>query len=151
MAVSDAVAAYKQYIQPLAKQGLRLGSPAVTNGAGANVGINWLKQFISGCGSDCTIDFVVAHYYAWDHADDFKTYLTTFHQTFNKPVWVTEFGVTSGDADAFLKEVLPWLDAQDWIERYAYHMVAPATSGSQWLINEAGNGLSSTGQVYAST
>ncbi|KAF1839974.1 glycoside hydrolase family 128 protein [Cucurbitaria berberidis CBS 394.84] len=148
MAVGDAVAAYRKYIQPLAKQGLRLGSPAVTNGNEANKGINWLKQFVAGC-SDCQIDFVVAHYYAWDKAEDFKNYLKNFHQTFNKPLWVTEFGVTEGNADAFLAQVLPWLDSQDWIERYAYHMVAPS-SGSQWLINAAGSGLSSTGQVYAS-
>lgn len=148
MAVGDAVAAYRQYIQPLAKQGLRLGSPAVTNSNDAGKGINWLKQFVASC-SDCQIDFVVAHYYAWDKAEDFQNYLINFHKTFNKPVWLTEFGVTSGNADAFLKTVLPWLDAQDWIERYAYHMVAPS-SGSQWLINSAGNGLSSTGQVYAS-
>lgn len=147
MAVSDAVNAYRQYIQPLGKQGLRLGSPAVTNGNEPNKGINWLKQFVAGC-SDCQIDFVVAHYYAWDKAEDFKNYLTNFHQTFNKPVWVTEFGVTEGNADAFLKEVLPWLDSTSWIERYAYHMVAPS-AGQQWLLNPAGNGLSSTGQVYA--
>jgi len=149
MDVGTAVAAYRQYIQPLAEQGLKLGSPAVTNGNEAGKGMNWLKSFVDSC-SDCQIDFVVTHYYAWAKAEDFKTYLKTFHTTFGKPVWVTEFGVTEGNADEFLKEVLPWLDAQDWIERYAYHMVAPA-SGSQFLINSAGTGLSTTGQVYATT
>lgn len=149
MAVGAAVAAHRQYIQPLAAQGLRIGSPSVTNGDGPNKGINWLKQFMSGC-SGCQIDFVVAHYYAWDKAEDFKNYLTKFHTTFGKNVWVTEFGVTEGNADEFLKQVLPWMDSQAWIERYAYHMVAPANGGPQYLINAAGNGLSSTGQVYAS-
>lgn len=148
MDVGSAVAAYKQYIHPLGEQGLRLGSPAVTNGNEPNKGINWLKQFMSQC-SDCQVDFVVAHYYAWDKAEDFKNYLQTFHKTFNKPVWVTEFGVSEGNADEFLKQVLPWLDSQDWIERYAYHMAAPA-DGPQFLINAAGNALSSTGQIYAS-
>ncbi|KAF1941613.1 hypothetical protein EJ02DRAFT_194957 [Clathrospora elynae] len=149
MAVADAVAAHRQYIQPLAAQGLRIGSPSVTNSNDANKGINYLKQFMAGC-SGCQIDFVVAHYYAWDKADDFKNYLQKFHDTFGKPVWVTEFGVTSGNADTFLKQVLPWLDSQSWIERYAYNMVAPTTD-TPFLINAAGNGLSSTGQVYAST
>ena len=100
----------------------------------------------------CQIDFVVAHYYAWDNAQDFKNYLEKFHKTFNKPVWVTEFGVTSGDANAFLKQVLPWMDAQPWIERYAYHMVAPSTGTStdkKYLISADGNSLSDIGTTFA--
>lgn len=148
--VDDAVKAHKKYIQPLAGQGLKIGSPAVTNGNEPNKGINYLKQFIAQC-SDCQIDFVVAHYYAWANADDFKNYLTKFHETFNKPVWVTEFGVNpgEGDADAFLKEVLPWLDSTEWIGRYAYHMAAPDVEGKSYLVNSAGNGLTKPGQTYA--
>ncbi|RMZ66705.1 TIR2 Cold shock induced [Pyrenophora seminiperda CCB06] len=148
MDVASAVATHQAFIQPLAAQGLRIGSPAVTNGNEPGKGMEWLKNFVSSC-SGCQLDFVVTHYYAWDKAEDFKTYLQKFHATFNKPVWVTEFGVTSGDADEFLRQVLPWMDAQPWIERYAYHMVAPATN-TKFLINANGQGLSSTGQVYAS-
>jgi len=150
MSVSDAVTAHKQYIQPLAGS-LRIGSPAVTNGDGDAKGINWLKSFVSQC-SDCQIDFVVAHYYAWDKAADFKAYLQKFHDTFNKPVWVTEFGVTEGDAPAFLKEILPWMDSQSWIERYAWHMAAPTTdaAGLKYLLNEAGSALNDVGSAFAS-
>jgi len=149
MDVATAVAAHKQFIQPLAQQHIRIGSPAVTNAKEANKGADWLKQFIAQC-TGCQIDFVVAHYYAWDNLDDFKNYLKSFHDTFNKPVWLTEFGVTQGNAEEFLKKALPWLDSQDWIERYAYNMVAPAASGNDYLINTAGTGLSSVGNVYAS-
>ncbi|KAF1932016.1 glycoside hydrolase family 128 protein [Didymella exigua CBS 183.55] len=150
MSVSDAVTAHKQYIQPLAGS-LKIGSPAVTNGDGDAKGINWLKSFMSQC-SGCQIDFVVAHYYAWDKAADFKSYLTKFHETFNKPVWVTEFGVTEGDAPAFLKEVLPWMDQQSWIEKYAWHMAAPTTNegGLKFLLNEAGSALNDVGAAFAS-
>lgn len=150
MSVSDAVIAHKKYIQPLSGS-LKVGSPAVTNGDGADKGINWLKSFMSSC-SDCKIDFVTAHYYAWDHAEDFKTYMTNFHKTFNKPVWITEFGVNEGDAPAFIKEVLPWMDAQDWIERYAWHMAAPTTgdAGLKFLLNEAGTALNDVGTAFAS-
>lgn len=150
MSVSDAVTAHKKYIQPLAGK-LKIGSPAVTNGDGEAKGINWLKSFMSGC-SDCQIDFVVAHYYAWDKAEDFKNYLIKFHKTFNKPVWVTEFGVTEGNAPAFLKEVMPWMDKQDWIERYAWHMAAPTTGegGLKFLLNESGSGLNEVGTAFAS-
>ncbi|CAA9957423.1 hypothetical protein CFE70_001001 [Pyrenophora teres f. teres 0-1] len=147
MDVGTAVATYKKFIQPLAAQGLRAGSPAVTNSNEPGKGIEWLQNFVSSC-DGCQIDFVVAHYYAWDKVDDFKNYLIKFHKTFNKPVWVTEFGVNEGNADEFLKQVLPWMDAQDWIERYAYFMAAPAAD-KKFLINANGQGLSSTGQIYA--
>ncbi|KAJ4325820.1 hypothetical protein N0V94_000381 [Neodidymelliopsis sp. IMI 364377] len=154
MSVDDAVKAHKKHIQPLAST-LKVGSPAVTNGAseGSQVkGMDWLKSFMSGC-SDCKIDFVTAHWYSWDKADDFKKYMTNFHETFNKPVWITEFGVTEGDAPTFLKEILPWMDKQDWIERYAWHMAAPTTNegGLKFLINEAGDALNEVGQAFAST
>jgi hypothetical protein len=150
MSVGDAVAAHKKYMQPLAGSGLKIGSPAVTNAGEPNKGIDYLKQFMSGC-SDCQVDFVVAHYYAWDNVDDFKNYLTKFHDTFKKPVWLTEFGINpgQGDADAFLKKVLPWLDQTEWIQRYAYHMAAPDVEGKSYLVNTAGNGLTPAGTTYA--
>lgn len=150
MSVMDAVIAHKKFIQPLAGT-LKIGSPAVTNGVGEAKGISWLKSFMTAC-SDCKIDFVVAHYYAWDKPEDFKAYLIKFHQTFNKPVWVTEFAVNEGNAPAFLREVLPWMDQQSWIERYAWHMAAPnmGPDGIQFLLNEAGSALNEVGVAFAS-
>ena len=151
MPVDQAIAAHKKFIdQPLRGKGLKIGSPSVTNADEPNKGINYLKQFMAGC-SDCQIDFVVAHYYAWDKVDDFKNYLTKFHKTFNKPVWVTEFGINpgQGDVNAFLKEVLPWMDQTEWIHRYAYHMAAPDVEGKSYLVNAAGNALTSAGVTYA--
>jgi hypothetical protein len=153
MTVDQAVSAHKQYIQqPLANSGLKIGSPAVTNGPEKNKGIDYLQQFMAGC-SDCQIDFVVAHYYASANVADFKNYLTKFHDTFKKPVWVTEFGINpgQGDVNAFLKEVLPWMDSTEWIHRYAYHMAAPDVEGKAYLVNSAGNGLTSAGVTYATS
>ncbi|KAL5121348.1 hypothetical protein ACEQ8H_000816 [Pleosporales sp. CAS-2024a] len=150
MSVDTAVAAHKKYMQPLAGSGLTIGSPAVTNGGGANKGISYLQKFLSAC-SGCQIDFVVTHYYGTDNVDDFTTYLTQFHNAFNMPIWITEFGVNpgQGNADAFLKKVLPWLDQTEWVHRYAYHMAAPDVEGKSYLVNSAGNGLSSAGITYA--
>jgi hypothetical protein len=139
-------------IQPFAEKGLRIGSPAVTNAGDnePNKGINYLKQFMAGC-DGCQIDFVVAHYYAWDKVEDFKNYLTKFHDTFKKPVWVTEFGINpgQGDPEKFLQEALPWMDSTEWIERYAYHMAAPDVDGKSYLLNTAGNALTAVGNTYA--
>jgi hypothetical protein len=150
MSLSDAISAHKQYIQPLAGS-LKIGSPAVTNGGDEGKGLSFLSQFMAGC-DGCQIDFVVVHWYSWDKPADFKSYMKGVHDTYKKPVWITEFGVTEGDADKFLADVLPWLDSQDWIERYAWHMAAPTSGdGLKFLVDPSGNSLSSTGQVFATT
>jgi hypothetical protein len=148
MDIDRAVQAHRKFLQPLAGLGLRIGAPAVTYAVGPGKGINWLKEFMARC-SDCQIDFVAVHWYAWDNLEDFKRYMQVMHQTFCKPLWITEFGVDEGDADEFLRHVLPWMDQQAWIQRYAYYLVAPSTAQSQYLIDAPGAGLSSTGRVYA--
>jgi hypothetical protein len=70
--------------------------------------------------------------------------MDAYNQT-GKHVWLTEFGALGSDdeIDVFLQAVLPWLDAQSYVERYAYFMAA---NGS--LIT--GGSLSTYGQTYAS-
>jgi hypothetical protein len=148
MDTTRASVAHRKYVQPLAGLGLQIGSPAVTSSTEPGKGINWLKEFLARC-SDCQIDFVVVHWYAWNKPEDFKKYMQAVHEAFCMPIWITEFGVHEGDADEFLRDVLPWMDQQTWIERYAYYMAAPSTGSSQFLINAAGSALSSTGLIYA--
>jgi hypothetical protein len=149
--VGVTAAAHKEWIQPLAEKypDLRIGAPAVTNGVqdsntGALMGIPYLKAFLEAC-DGCKIDFVVAHWYdAAENVEYFKNHLEEIHTASGgKNVWLTEFGA-SGDAEAFLKTVMPWMDEQPWLMRYSYQWAAPGS-----LINEAGDGLSSLGQVFA--
>jgi len=144
LAYTDAAAGYKKYMMPFAAKA-KLGSPAVTNGA-APMGLTYLKNFISAC-SGCQIDFVPIHWY--DSASNvayFKQYVQdAYNAGGKKPIWITEFQA-SGSADqqnAFLKEVLPWLDAQDYVQRYAWFM---AGSGSGQLLS--GTALSEIGNTY---
>ncbi|POS85717.1 hypothetical protein EPUL_004139 [Erysiphe pulchra] len=143
LTVAEAVAGYQQLMQPYAGK-VKLGSPAVTNGA-SPMGLAYLKNFIASC-SGCTIDFVAIHWYNGGNADDFKNYVAKAHAVGGgRPVWITEFEA-SGDAgqqQVFLNEVLPWLDNQDYVERYAYFM---ASDGN--LIS-SGTTLSSIGQAFA--
>ncbi|RAL61555.1 hypothetical protein DID88_009594 [Monilinia fructigena] len=117
---ADAAAGYKQYMEPFAGKA-KLGAPAVTNGA-APMGLTWLKSFLSEC-SDCTIDFVCIHWYdSASNVDYFKSYVQDAYTAGgNRPLWITEFQA-SGSTDeqnAFLDEVLPWLDASDrWIDMH---------------------------------
>lgn len=54
-----AAASWKINMQPFASQGIKLISPAVSNGP---LGIVWMKEFISQC-VGCTIDGVAVHFY----------------------------------------------------------------------------------------
>ncbi|CAG8953787.1 hypothetical protein HYFRA_00006679 [Hymenoscyphus fraxineus] len=146
MSVDASVTAWKKWLQPLAGK-VKLGSPAVTNGNSQQepyMGIPYLKQFLSRC-SGCTIDFVVIHWYNNNPLDSavqyFKDHVKEAHDVTGKPVWITEFAYTGGDEAAFLKKVIPWLEAQAYVERYSYFMAAEGKLVS-------GGGLSTVGKAY---
>lgn len=140
-----AAAAYETYISgEFGGSDVQLGSPAVTNGGGA-MGLGWLSSFMDACAS-CQIDFVAIHWYdSYQNAAYFKQHVQQAHEQTGKPVWVTEFGTTDGSDDqiaSFLEEVMPWMDSQDYVQRYAYFM---AKDG---LLN-SGTEMSTYGKTFA--
>ena len=140
-----AAAAYKTYMQPYAGQ-FKLGAPAVTNGANG-MGLDWLDAFITAC-DGCTIDFVSIHWYdSASNTEYFQDHVSNATSVAGgRPVWVTEFAPTSGtDAEisTFLETVMPWMDSQSFVERYAYFMVADGMLVS-------GGATSSYGSTYMS-
>jgi hypothetical protein len=144
--LSPSVAAqgWKTFMEPYACQA-RLAAPAVTNG-GSPMGLTWLSSFLSLC-SDCTIDVIPIHWYnGASMAADFKQHVQDAYTAGgNRPIWITEFGCTSGsdtDIANFFNEVIPWLDSQSYVERYAYFMAATGN-----LVDSATT-LSTTGKAY---
>lgn len=145
MPVDRAAAAHRKYVQPFADKGVKIGAPAVTNGNEANKGINYLTDFLKAC-SDCTIDFVCAHW-QWNGADTpvqtFIDHITDMHTKTGKPVWVTEFQApqTNANPAQWMKEAAAWMDKTDFVSRYAYWSVdAKLTNG---------NALNDLGAAYA--
>ncbi|KAF2102108.1 hypothetical protein NA57DRAFT_35512, partial [Rhizodiscina lignyota] len=143
----DAAEGFKTYMMPFANSGVQLGSPAVTNG-GAPMGLTWMGNFLDSCGDDCQVDFICLHWYdSYSNVAYFKSYLEGAWNQFKKPLWITEFGTTDGTDDqiaSFLEEVLPWMDSQDYIQKYAFFM---ASDGK--LVS--GTELSDYGSVYATS
>ncbi|KAF2262879.1 hypothetical protein CC78DRAFT_534426 [Lojkania enalia] len=133
---------------------MKIGSPGVTNGVrdpatGHAMGLEWLKTFYRDC-ADCQIDFTAVHWYdSPSNTEYFKNHLWEAYYTGGKrPLWVTEFGFTSGseaEQIQFLKQMLPWMDSQHWIERYALFMCAEGL-----MVSPDGNSKSSLGAQYAS-
>lgn len=148
MSMNRSVTAYKSGMMPFAGKA-RLGAPAVTN-AGPPGGLQYLEDFIGNC-TGCQIDFINLHWYNNMYAYQyFKTYMTAAHNRFpNYPIYITEFGDDSNSGDAqtqeFLRQVIPWLDATPWIERYSWFGNFPG-----FLINANGTGMSAYGSVYNS-
>ncbi|KAH8078724.1 glycosyl hydrolase catalytic core-domain-containing protein [Cristinia sonorae] len=144
MSPKEAAEAWMSYMEPFKGQATLVG-PAITNG-GAPMGTAWLDQFLSIC-SSCSIDALAIHIY--DSATNvgyFKNYITDIGKKYGKPVLVTEFGA-SGSAQqqqAFLSEMIPFLDGLDSVTHYAYFMVSPGI-----LVN-GDSSLSPLGQTYVS-
>lgn len=149
MDVGSAVAAYQQTMNKYASPSVKLGAPSVTNGVVNGMGLTYLSSFLDAC-NPCTIDFVPVHWYGCDNncpvAQDVQMFKDQMTQAIGaargKPVWIPEFGRLGSldDQQAFLEQVLPWLDdaAQAQIERYAYFMVADGYLTTGGALNQLG-------------
>jgi Glycosyl hydrolase catalytic core len=140
-----AASGYLTYMQPFAGKA-KLGSPAVTNG-NAPAGLTYLSNFIGAC-TGCTIDFVVIHWY--DSATNYAYFKSHVEDAYNagggRPVWITEFGASGSldEQNTFLEIVMPWLDAQPYVERYAYFMCEDG------ILTSSGNSPSQLGSTFMS-
>jgi hypothetical protein len=98
MDVPTAVAAFQQWMQPFACQA-RLAAPAVTN-SGPPMGLTWLQNFLESC-TECTIDIIPIHWY--DNAINIAYFQSYVQEAYaaggNRPLWVTEFGVSGTDEE----------------------------------------------------
>ncbi|BGP35613.1 hypothetical protein JCM10296v2_007454 [Rhodotorula toruloides] len=107
LTIPQAVATWKANMSPFYGKA-KLVSPAVTNG-GYPMGVGYLQDF-KGNWYDA----------AWNEGW-FKNFLTDAYNTLGKPIWLTEFAGsgTVAEQQQFLETVIPWMDAQPWIQRYA--------------------------------
>lgn len=129
MATSEAINLFKQLLTPHSGR-VALVSPAVTNSQQQGQGLSWLEDFLGGC-SDCGMSVVAVHWYGND-ADDFKKFVQQAVDLANqhgmREVWVTEMALSQDSANQgsgqesadFIRQVLPWLDSQTMVTRYAY-------------------------------
>ncbi|GAA5968056.1 hypothetical protein JCM8115_000017 [Rhodotorula mucilaginosa] len=151
---SQAAALWKAQIQKFSKSA-KLVSPGVTNGVkttdGKNMGVPWLLDFVAAC-DGCTIDAYALHWYdAAGNTDYFTSYLTDAHAKLKKPIWLTEFmgRGTLEEQKKFLQFAVPWLEKQDFIERYA--VFGAFDDGNEWANFFAKDGsLTDLGKTYAS-
>lgn len=145
---------WQKYLNPLKDQGYYLVSPACTN---APSGKEWIKGFLDSC-DGCHVDAIALHWYGTD-PQNFIDYVTDMHNTFNKPIWVTEFACQNfaGGAQcswdqvfSFMRKVTGFMDSASFVQEYfafgAMHDMFNVNPANQLL---AGNGLpTDLGRLY---
>ncbi|KAJ3472461.1 hypothetical protein NLG97_g10970 [Lecanicillium saksenae] len=162
MLPADAAAGYASYMEPFRGQ-VQVGTPNVlwnndvgSSSGGAYNSRVWTRYFLGNC-TACHFDYAAIHYYqdcepagrAQDTGPDwFKGNVTHAWDTLRLPLWITEFQCYGSEDQQvrFLQKVMPWLDAQAYVARYAYFGTFP-----DLLINHDGTALSALGQAYATT
>ena len=143
--------AFMQFLQPYAND-VTIGAPGVLQNTND---FTWLSEFLDACDLlGCKIGFIAIHWFytaspLQQQADSFEAVVNNATALAKgKPVWVDNFQATGTNEEqqAFLADVVPWLEANDAIERYAY-VTTDRTTGTGFL--NADGTISSLGTFYA--
>lgn len=132
--------------------GLRVGSPAVTDG-----GLNWLYSFMDQAAArNLRVDYVAVHFYRCGFsAQQLYDWLYDIHiRTGGKPLWITEFNNGADWTNCAdpsyqenanrIREFIQMLEAAPFVERYALYS---RVEYMRQLTYDSG-GLTPAGEVY---
>lgn len=120
---SDAAALWPRIEGQASAAGVqKLVSPAMCGDIGR--GTSWMQSFLGAC-QGCRIDAIAVHSYTCDLSDIQQ--LVEAYRGFGKPIWLTEFACAVPGRDVsvqgqmeFMKQVVPWLEQESVIEKYAW-------------------------------
>ena len=87
------------------------------------------------------VDFVCVHWYKGPNSTQFINDMTDIINLYNKPIWVTEFApqtesssqaepnkYTQQEVNDFINTVVPWMNNNSMVERFAWHDSKVGTS-----------------------
>ncbi|KAJ7095212.1 glycosyl hydrolase catalytic core-domain-containing protein [Mycena belliarum] len=152
----SAIQLWRQYMMPLAKKGYTLISPAMSSRPN---GKDWMKTFMSQCGDDCAISGIATHYYGVN-IEEFKAYVTYWHDTYHLPVYVTEYADQNFDGGpqasmneiwAFMTAATQWMDQQSWVKAHCWFGAMQGMDNVNplnKLMNDAGTGPNDLGNYF---
>jgi RNA polymerase sigma factor (sigma-70 family) len=157
MSVEDALAAWPK----LESTGLRLGSPSVAYGGDTAGG--WLDRFMSGAkDKGYRVDFITLHWYGSDFSEaavnQFLGYVDAVHKRYNKPIWVTEFGLmnfsgspkypSASQLVTFINGSTKGLQSRSYVERYAWFGLPAVGDSVDFGLYKDGDSPTPAGQAY---
>ncbi|MFP6892140.1 MAG: glycosyl hydrolase [Opitutales bacterium] len=149
-----------------------LCSPACANPEGINdnsvqgVRGTWMRDFMTEADRlGYRVDYTGVHWYGGTHVAHFKEKMRRIYEKYGKrPILITEFAPADWAARnllqnrhkshmvlAFMKEVLPWLERQDWVAGYAWFSfgINEAVGHTSALYDKNGD-LTACGRYYQS-
>lgn len=142
MTPTDAVTLWLEKMQPYTNK-VKVSAPSTLQ-----TGHPWLQEFLDNCQArGCDVGFLAIHWF-WK-CTEYKDFQDNVEEGVamakGKPVWIDNFQCTGTEQEQtdFLSKAVPYLEAHDGIERYAY-----VPTDGQPFIN--GKSLSNLGQHYAS-
>lgn len=107
--VDLAASTWIRQLEPLKKDGVKLGAPAVT---GSPRGLAWLENFFKACDGDCHADFIPIHWYG--NFEGLASHIGQVRSTYpNMTIWVTEYALAHAnlpDTQAFYKMSAEYFD-----------------------------------------
>ena len=137
MSVSQAIAAWQTLDAGFDGTGIKLISPSVSDDG---TGQSWLSSFMSQASSQgLQVDAVSFHWYGISNPNDpvgaawsFLARVDWYHNSFGKPVWITEFalhdwGGNYSDEEmraanaTFLSVAIPQLESRSYVAGYAWY------------------------------
>lgn len=131
LSVAKAIALWPR----LEARGLRLGSPATTQGG--TLGRNsWQRRFMSQVkAKGLRVDFMAVHYYSTDgDVAAFEKWLKAVHAEYHRPIWVTEFAYVDWNRPdaasyaqnaAFAQAAILMMEKLPFVERHAWFSANP--------------------------
>ncbi|CAG5137541.1 uncharacterized protein ALTATR162_LOCUS141 [Alternaria atra] len=147
----EAVDLWMAKMEPFAKQGVSIGAPGTLQNT---QDFEWLSQFLSLC-NECSIGFLAMHWYDKAELKNVQGLKDTLNKAAaiaqGRSIWLANFQAdgTPEAQQEFLGEVIPWLDAQENIQAYAYVPTDSSTPGASYgMVDDQGN-LNALGQLYA--
>ena len=149
-----------------------LCSPACANSLsdidGSTQGVRgtWMRDFMKAADKrGYRIDYIGVHWYGGPSPVAFKQRMIEIYKTYgNRPLLITEFAladwgaktpgensVTQEDVLAFMQNVLPWMEQQNWIAGYAWFSfeIDDPNGCASALFDDDGN-LTASGRFYQS-
>ncbi|WFD07373.1 hypothetical protein MVES1_002737 [Malassezia vespertilionis] len=123
MTPEQAVALFMKELQPYAEKGYQVSSPQMV------FNMDWLSRFMSQChDAGCKISFMALHWYgAPTDMDKFTAWVDGVYQKFKLPIWITEYGLTSGSNPSdeqvmnFLRGTTEWIASKPYVQRAAWN------------------------------
>lgn len=152
----------------LQELGVPLCSPSAANTeAAGGLGAHWMPEFMAGVEArGLRVDYLGTHSYSDINAEGLKKRLRRIYEKYgHRPLLITEFGIadwkaldgvsknrfTQAQALAFMKDVLPWMERQDWIAGYAWFPFREGSEvGKVSVLFDADGNLNALGRYYAS-